>query len=107
MSACFPDAPVEVDTTTVTVQVREADNSPVAGAVVTWWPAELSESQATAAGTTGASGDVTFDLLTAWDDVRIRVSPPEGFAVAETQSNPVEVALLQGVTTLTFRVVAQ
>jgi hypothetical protein len=106
-SACFPDDPIEVDTSSITVQVRDAGSNPVAGAQITWWPAELSESQASAVGATATSGDITFDVLTVWEDVQIRVSPPEGFAVAGAQSNPVDVALLQGLTTVTFRVVAQ
>lgn len=104
---CFPDGPVEVDTSDVAVLVRDSNNAPVAGAQVTWWPTGLSESQASAAGTTGASGNVTFDVMTIWEEIRIRVAPPAGFAVAESQSNPVDAALLQGVTTVTFRVVAQ
>ena len=106
-SACFTDDPVDVDVSTVTVQVRNAGSNPVAGAQVSWWPAELSEGQATAVGATGASGNVTFDVLTVWEDVQIRVSPPQGFAVAQSQANPVAVSLLQGVTTVTFLVVAQ
>ena len=106
-TACFPDDPIDVDTTTVTVQVRDTGNNPVVGAQVTWWPAELSESQASAVGSTGTPGNVTFDVLTAWEDIRIRVSPPQGFAATASQSNPVDVALLRGTTTVTFRVVAQ
>lgn len=106
-SACFPDDPIDVDTSTVTVQVRDAGSNPVAGAQVTWWPAGFSEIQASPVGTTGTSGNVMFDVMTAWEDVWIRVSPPEGFAVAESQSNPVDVGLLQGVTTVTFRIIAQ
>lgn len=106
-SACSVDGPIDVDASTVTVQVRDSDNAPVAGAQVTWWPAELSESQASTVGTTGSAGNVTFDVMTLWEDIRIRVSPAAGFAVAESQSNPVNAALLQGVTTVTFRVVAQ
>lgn len=91
----------------MTVQVRDADSNPVAGAQVTWWPTDLTETQATAVGTTGTSGNLSFDILTVWEDVQIRISPPSGFAVAENQANPMEVALLQGVTTVTFRVSAQ
>lgn len=69
---CFPDDPINVDTSTITVQVRDAGSSPVAGAEVTWWPADLPESEATAVGSTGTSGNVTFDVMTAWEDVRIR-----------------------------------
>ena len=58
--------------------------------------------QASAVGATATSGDITFDVLTVWEDIRIRISPPEGFAVAGAQSNPVDVALLQGLTTVTF-----
>lgn len=97
----------DLDTSTVTVQVRDAGSNPVAGAQITWWPHGLSETEATAVGTTGASGNVAFDVTTLWEEIQIRVTPPEGFAVAESQSNPVTVAPHQGGGTVTFRVVAQ
>lgn len=105
MASCSPDDTFELDTSTITVQVRDADNAAVAGAQVTWWPAELAEEQGTIAGTTGASGNVIFDVLTAWEDIRIRVAPPAGFGVPDTQANPVDAALQAGATTVTFRVV--
>jgi hypothetical protein len=107
VAGCFPDGPVEVDTSTVTVQVRGPDNAPVAGAQVAWWPVDLTEAQAEIVGTTGSTGNVTFEVLSLWEDIRIRISAPAGFAVPGTQPNPVDAALLPGVTTVTFHLVAQ